>query len=245
MPSSIRQIGIFDSGAANSFVQQVNISFPGSTLAGSTIVVFGTISNFAGTVIQSCSDNKNGSYNTLDIQNGGTGTGLQSVGSFWLPNASILTPSDVIAIQCSAADDYRGGCALEIVGTSATPLLAHKLTITNVGSAGTDNVSSGTAACGTNPAIIIGFGYNITNDSSFPINAGSAFTNDGKMWIFTYGSGNEVAQLEHRNLSVPGTTDTKFSSTGSDYIAAFMVALQDAGVSAPDGTFYLENAAYM
>jgi hypothetical protein len=295
--ASIRQIAVYDpapahiGGVAGGPAYRFMTAFPTATLPGSTIVVFGTLSNFAGNFITGASDPVNGTYTNLDNISGGTGTGLQNVASMYFPNAAAIpagatgtatggtatsitdsskswTPNqwvgatalnltrnqstivtsntattltfasggttasgDVYAvgghvdILLNAFDDFNASVIVEVTGVQASSLAGHHAAIVHTAGAAIDNVSSGAAPLGSSPVLMLAFGYNVTNDSTFTTNAGSAFTSDGSMWQWDYGAGNQVARLEHLRIQDPGSMDAKVSATGADYYACFYVAL--------------------
>ena len=215
MTSSVRQIVFHDPGAPG-FAAYIQTSFASATLAGSTLLIFSTVSNFAGTVVQlaqnvaggspaATGDATNGTYSTVEI---GTDTGNQGWGIFAFQNAAAVSAGTTFTANFSAGDDYIGIVIVEVTGVATSSIITSVKNLAQVvAGAGTDNITSGTAVLGSSACITIAMSADGVN-SSGPTH-GTGFTDLGSGWGWGTGTNPGPSQgLESagsgRCLDVPG-----------------------------------------
>jgi hypothetical protein len=144
-------------------------------------------------------------------------------------SGNVYAVGDYVKFTTSAFDDYPGGVIAEVAGVVTTGGLAgHNAAIATV--SGTNSATSGTAALGSSPVMVLGFSFNdSTGTSPYEPAAGTGFTSAGTGWQWNL-SGPTI-RMEYENVANPGTKAATFTPSGSDNFVTFMVALLDAASS--------------
>lgn len=242
MDASVRQVKLYDTGATSvNSAQTIAIStFPqGNVLAGSTLIVMPTCSNFAGTIIWGANDSRNGTYTPLDITRD---PGNASFNSYYRANCSSMAGTDTISWRYGPSasvdgnEDFVGVLIIEVIGITSSPLLAHAI---NAGTNGVQTVASTTAdtittanlVCGAVAGIVVAASYNSVQNGSAPYapTVGTGFSSDGTSLIFGSGS-TATARLEHLRSASLGTLAATFTAATatSTHFQTLAVALAEA-----------------
>jgi hypothetical protein len=136
-----------------------------------------------------------------------------------------------VRVLMSGFDDYNAAIVIEATGVVTTGGLAGHNSGSGALVSGTDNATSGTAALGANPVLVIGFGINETETCTTWVPAtGTGFTSLGTSW--QWDTAQVALRTEYKNVANPGTMAATFSPSGSDTYDTFMVALTDSGGAA-------------
>lgn len=208
-----------------------------SMLAHSSIVVFVGDMNLNGNPTGS------GTPDTVTISDsqGGTYTNLgyvtdshdwDAMQTFVRTNVS----SGSITVTCHwVTNQWHGLAVAEISGISASPTVTYWGNLNGDPALSTDTITTGTQALGTNPALVVALAYNATDISTsegYP-SAGTGFTSalTGWNWQGKEGtSSNNVAQLESKYFSNPGTIAATFTprvpGPNAEWFLASAVAFQ-------------------
>jgi hypothetical protein len=221
MTSAVRQVAFYDPTPTSGGASAWTAYFSADTLAGSTIVVFATKSNFASNNFGTgdCSDGVNGVYTSLNLV---YDTGNQGWASYYFPNAAVIPAATGVLIS-TPYEDYIGTVAVEVTGVLAASLAGHTGAVATPGGSGTDNISSGTAALGSAPVIIVAIANSDSN--GLLASVGTGFTSALATWQWD-GAG-PSARVESRNVANPGTAGATFDAVGADTLGCLMVALLD------------------
>lgn len=145
-------------------------------------------------------------------------------------------------------NDYAYGAGVEITAAVLSGGVAHSSHLDTAASAGTDNITSGAVACGSQPGTMIAVSLNAFGASTpFVPLIGTGFTDLGA--FYTDDNGQTTLRVESKYFaSAPGTVAATFSAQGNDQFGTLMVFVQDlppgptinaqpeAGYGAPGGT---------
>lgn len=244
-------------GAA--FVRQLaSVNFPGqpgdsqsqnrsvsltdfNVLAGSAIVVFGTMEN-EGTAIQvpDLTDTLNGVYaapkeKTNDVA---SPLGLLSAYTWLFPNSAAgALRLDAFFLNL----EWQGLCILEVAGVKAAPYIASSSAIVHsFNSAAADGLSAGTMVGGGKKAIVLAMGQSISDFGTALGGSGLGRPNQGtgfsivtEVWNLNHRENTSdapSAMIQTRSFSSMGTVDTTFTGTGgaNDDFNLHTIALESA-----------------
>ncbi len=144
-----------------------------------------------------------------------------------VPSGSPFFVGDYMRTVVSNNDDFNVITVLEITGLTAAAPAAHSATQADY-SAGTNNVTSGSANPGVGNFFVVGFGINDVDNGSAPFvpTAGAGNTDDGTKWSYTITSG-PIMRIQHRRVTTPGSIAMLFNAQNADHFQAFMVALPE------------------
>lgn len=216
------------------------VQLAANTTAGNTLALFSTISSFVGTLPQTArnagqgspaatGDPVNGTYTQADLLND---TGNEAWASYYVQNASSVSSSQKFTVNYTATDDFYGCAVAEIAGVTTSSLAGHHAAVQTTSGSGTDNVSSGTAALGSSPVLILGLCTLDFNVSTTP--AVNSFTSLGTGWGSKgWGLGRDVSRMAYKNSANPGTAAALFSSLAADTFGTLMMAFTDSGSPPP------------
>jgi hypothetical protein len=199
------------------FADDTTVQFNAVTMAGDTLWVAATVSNFAGAHAISVSDTQGNVFTLLkQVDDGPPGT--QSVAHFYAANiAGDSTTPDTITVAWSN-DNYKGVLIAEISGTTATPL-AGRAYNDQVGlGAGSNNVTAGPidVSSAQTPALVVALSMNTFGGTSDT--GGTGFGGP------TAGDG--LTQVEMSwNWGVNLATLATASVTGAESVSALFSAL--------------------
>ena len=238
MTSSVRQVSFKDPGAPG-FAAYITTTLPSTTLQGSTLIVISTVSCYANTQPQAnqngpagspgaTGDLTNGQYTPLVLMRDSNTSATQAIAMYVLQNAAAVTSGTQFVANFTAVDDYIGIIAIEVTGVAANSLVAFGNTVISVAGAGTNNLTTGNVALGSNPVIVLGLASADLN-SNLP-NAGTGTTSQGQGW--GWGSANG-ARLVSQNFSNPGTAGVAQSSVAADEYLVLSIALADSSGTTP------------
>jgi hypothetical protein len=153
---------------------------------------------------------------------GGTGTYVLSATS--TISSTTITASNTIFPTYVGFGDYSGCVAMELTGV--TTLVGHAAQRqTSIASGST--ISSGTAALGSSPVIIVVACINISEaGGTYVPLASSGWTSDGTSWAFDLSQ--NILRVAHKVVLNPGTTDGNCVAQGSssDSYITFMAAFK-------------------
>lgn len=209
----------FDASSSDANVT-AGIATKSNVLAGSTVIVFVADENFNGSPAGSgapfavtISDSQGGTYTNLGYVTESADEDAMQV--FARTNVA----AGPLAVTCNwTTNQWHGLAVAEVSGVGASPTLTFIGAVTSnptVGSA--DAISTGTHALGSSPALLVALGYNATDiapSAGYPA-PGTGFTNVMNGWNWNgkeLTSSNNVATLEYRYLSNPGTTGATFTA---------------------------------
>jgi len=145
--------------------------------------------------------------------------------AFSTANGNLFVVGGWVEIGVSGNDDFDASSIVEVTGVTSTPLLGHHAGQASL-TAGTDNVTSGNAALGSSPCIILGLSIASENLTSVPA-TGTGNTSQATVWKWDQAQFN--ARIQFRNVSNPGTTGSNFSALSTDFYQTVMVAFLDSG----------------
>lgn len=141
--------------------------------------------------------------------------------------------ANAIMVVFTAANDYQGGVFLECTGcATSSPLAGHNAHNDSPVGSSADNCTSGTANCGTNPVLMLGYYFNggvIT--APYAGTAGTGFTNTAA--ILQYNIGSKIARWEWDRFTNPGTKAATITSGGTDQVSTMMMAFSEPSSSPP------------
>lgn len=155
------------------------------------------------------------------------------------PGATYLTPSPAgsvnlatqamntanpIIVRFNNSGDYEALLCFEVANVTATPLAGHTGQALSLVT-GTDAATSGTAACGAVPILMIGIAVN-GNDAHSPWvpSVGTGFANYTTAWLFNLAQASLA--YEYQTFANPGTKAATFTpSGGTDDFTVMMIAL--------------------
>ncbi|MDB6104057.1 MAG: hypothetical protein JWO52_4056 [Gammaproteobacteria bacterium] len=179
-----------------------------------------------------------------NITSGDTGTvtscttnTLTISGMSQLPAAGqVFAVGGYILLTASGADDYWGAIAQECAGPGAVSYIAGSgVSAQGSFSSGTNNLSSGSAALGSNPAMAFGFCIGDVDAGATPYDpladTTTGVVDDGHFLKFDLAS--QIVRAQHRLFSSPGTQDMKFSARNADHFQTHMVAFAGPGGPPP------------
>ena len=238
MAGSIRQNATFVLGAGGGvfgIFHQMALAL--DTLPGSTLVIWGGCSASQGFAPQAAQNSGNGSPAvTGDATNGiytqadnvVDATGSSIVATFVKQNAAAVTAGTLFTLNYSGSCDYNSMYVMEITGVDTASLLGHNGLVTSVGGAGTDTVSSGTAALGTGNVFMVAGCYG--SNAGTLADVGSASTSYDVTWNFS-AVGHPLFRIETQRISNPGTLASFFSPTATEIHIALMLGFAEAGIT--------------
>ena len=203
------------------------IQFKSPTVAGDTLWVVVTVSDFAGTHSITLSDTQGNEFIALDQENDGA-PATQSLAHFYAANiAGDASTPDTITVHWGS-DNYKGIMAADISGASHTPLIAHTANTQDGLAKGTANVTSTGMSVPTNdvPALLVALSMNASGGTSDTGGSGAAGATASTGFT-------QVAQFWNWGANL-GTLSTKVVSTAGDVSANF---------DAPDTDSYVTVAA--
>lgn len=223
MTASVRQVLVIDPGATNPSATTYGTPFAAATLAGSTLVCFATCDQSAGGVVpSSVADAINGAYTA-----GAAAADPTNVASgVWsLTNAASLTNAQAITATYSTSVTYRGLIIVEVTGVPTSGVIVgSSAALNNSVAPGTNNITTGTAALGSSPILLLGVSQNVTGVAATQVPlAGTLDTSIATGWQWAIGQ--VTARVETQNVANPGTLAALFSSQGSDNYIGLMIGL--------------------
>jgi len=222
-----------DNDGAGSEPNQVHsvITTMGTVTAGSAIVVFNTLSDFAGVHNDlKCTDSQLNTYALLDQRNSNSAGGAATTAS-WLAVNVAGGANTVTNGFTSGADveDFQAAYVIEVGGVAASPLVGHSGNTQNALANGTNNVLTGTVvvSSGQCPCRMYAIAMN-TNGSGNPPTVGTGMTLIANAWGFG-GSPNTVT-VAYRDISVAGTYQGIFNQVaGTVDVTSNMVIVTSVG----------------
>jgi hypothetical protein len=231
--SRIRQWAVFDTNPTHGGANTWDTSFSQDTLAGSTILVLGGISDFNVHHTLTCTDSQGNTYSQLDFERD---TGNYTYTNFILQNAPSIPHTATITVSSdsgSGFDDYTGAWIAEVENVKAASLIGHSANMATATSTSTDSFSSGNIAGGTAPALMVAWCSNTTvqdgdamsTPTPFVPTVGTGFTQEGTSWQFDLGA--PAVVLASKHFSNPGTVAATFTPPRLNKFAAFAVLLAD------------------
>jgi hypothetical protein len=127
--------------------------------------------------------------------------------------------------------DYSAGVAIEMTTSATSGTIAHSSHLDTTSNAGTNNITSGTADCGSLSGTMIAVSLN-AEGNSFPFVplAGTGFTDLGA--FFTDDGTGTTLRVESKHFSTsPGVTGATWGAQGIDQFGSFMAFVPDAPVN--------------
>jgi hypothetical protein len=237
MTSYVRQCKFFDYGNPGEQAW-ISTTLPEATLQGSTLLIFGAVSFYAGTrPSANINPTQNDGYPTGDVVNGQY-TELQNfvdtqndsylaLGLYIKQNANAVPSGTTFTQNYTAGDDYIAMAVVEVAGVSANSLITSQNVVQVSLASGTNNITTGNAALGSNPCIVIGLSVGAANQ--LEPNPGTAANSQNTG--FGWGSANS-ALIESQHFTNPGSNTIYFSAPGTDDYMTVTVALSDSVTAA-------------
>jgi hypothetical protein len=195
-------------------------TFAAPTLAGDTLWVAVTVSDYDGPHSIAVSDSQGNEFIALEQENDGT-PGFQSVAQFYAPNihGDVSTPDSITVTW--GTDNYKGVLIAELSGVTQAPLVAHAGRIQDGITQGTANVTSGSLAVAADqtPALLLGLSMNTSGGASDLGGSGkpgpaaaSGATQVAQFWNW----GANLATLSTTTVTGAGNVSAAFDAPDTD-----------------------------
>ena len=235
MTAAVRQFAVAQTtGTAG--VNDLAVTFPSATLAGSTIVGFSraAIDGQAYPITRIVSDAGGATFTTLETQRDIAGAVNCHQILSYAPNVSAgLTTfhgewKNLATDAFSVFGDFRWVFIVEVTGVTATPLIGNHSDVSSSSAAGTDNITSGLINVTSQPALIVGVTSNESqvNSPFTPGNTGTGFTNLST--FANFGGTPDFSRAEYKRTTTTGNQAALFSATVADENFTFAIALAEA-----------------
>jgi Ricin-type beta-trefoil lectin domain len=194
-----------------------SVTFSSKTKAGDMLWVVATVSDYGGIHAISVTDSQHNTFVQLDQENDGQ-PGSQSVVHFYARDIAGDTQTpDVVTVNWGS-DNYKGVLAVEITGTTTSPLVGHNGVIQDGLAAGTDKVESNTIAVNSAevPALFValsmstdGGGSDTGGNGCAGPSAANGFASVDAIWNW---STDTLATFETDAVTVAGSPRAQFNS---------------------------------
>jgi hypothetical protein len=213
------QMNTFQTTGSNN-ANDSSVQFKSLTMAGDTIWVAVTVSDFGGVHAISVTDTQGNSYALLDQENDGA-PGTQTVAHFYAANivGDASTP-DIVTVAWDS-DNYKGVLITEISGATRASLAGHRGNIQDALNGGSDNVTSGPieVTSAQIPALLVALSMNTSGGSSDTGGSGSggpAAASDLTQVATLWNWGTNLATFATRSINSSQSVTSLFSAPDLD-----------------------------